>query len=296
MPIPSPNYRLVKLASGAYSVHSLAHGETFHPVAGPVAEAEALYVRQLRLRERLAAHSGEFVVWDVGLGSAANSLTVLRSTREIPASVRMVSFDATTEPLEFALQHAAALGYLEGYEAPLNDLIQAGRVGFQNGRQTVEWELRVGDFPALLAGPAGRQLPVPDAVLFDAFSPAKNPDMWAPAVFANLFRLLNPARPCALSTFSRSTLSRVTLLLAGFYVGIGHAIEGKEETTLAANSLSLLAEALPPKWLEKAKISGSAEPMWEGKYRQAPLSPESWTRLRAHPQFQAGHPSSEETA
>jgi hypothetical protein len=36
-----PAYRIVKLASGANSVHSLAHRETFHPVVGPVAEAEA---------------------------------------------------------------------------------------------------------------------------------------------------------------------------------------------------------------------------------------------------------------
>ena len=48
-----------------------------------MAEAEALYVNQLRLRERLADHAGEFVIWDVGLGAAANALTVLRATREI---------------------------------------------------------------------------------------------------------------------------------------------------------------------------------------------------------------------
>src|SRR6266699_5817559 len=58
-------YKLVKLASGLHSVHSLAHQETFHPVIGPVAEAEALYVRQLGLVERLQNHTGEFVIWDV---------------------------------------------------------------------------------------------------------------------------------------------------------------------------------------------------------------------------------------
>src|SRR5437879_153412 len=58
-------YRIVKLANGSYSIHSLAHRETFHPVIGPVAEAEALYVRQLNLPDRLRNHRGEFVVWDV---------------------------------------------------------------------------------------------------------------------------------------------------------------------------------------------------------------------------------------
>src|SRR5467141_1434174 len=62
-------YKLVKLPSGVHSVHSLAHKETFHPVIGPVAEAEALYVRQLQLRERVEKTGGEFVIWDVGLGA-----------------------------------------------------------------------------------------------------------------------------------------------------------------------------------------------------------------------------------
>ncbi len=285
-PVPS-NYRLVQLASGAHSIHSLAHRETFHPVIGPVAEAEALYVNQLRLRERLQGHAGEFVIWDVGLGAAANAVTVLRSTREIPAAIRMVSFDCTPEPLEFSLQNAAALGYFEGYEGHLRELLGAGKVCFQNGSQTVEWELHLADFPTLLTRPAARRFPRPHAILFDAFSPAKNPTMWTPQLFTNLFQLLDPARPCALPTYSRSTMMRVTLLLAGFYVGAGHATGEKEETTLAANSLALLDEPLPVKWLERARVSYSAEPMWDAVYRQAPLTEESWAKLQAHPQFRS---------
>jgi tRNA U34 5-methylaminomethyl-2-thiouridine-forming methyltransferase MnmC len=282
---PASNYRLVQLASGAHSVHSLAHRETFHPVIGPVAEAEALYVNQLRLRERLQQQTGEFVIWDVGLGAAANVLTVLRATRDILAAIRLVSFDCTPEPLEFSLQHAAELGYFGGYEAHLQELLQTRRVSFQNDRQTVEWDLHLADFPTLLTQPAAQAWPKPHAILFDAFSPAKNPHMWTPQLFTSLFNLLDPARPCALPTYSRSTMLRVTLLLAGFYVGVGHATGEKEETTLAANSLTLLTEPLPAKWLERARVSYSAEPMWEAVYRQAPLTPESWARLQAHPQF-----------
>src|SRR5512138_3821308 len=97
----TPRYRIVKLASGAHSVHSLAHAETFHPVVGPVSEAEALYVRQLKLVERLQQHPGEFVVWDVGLGAAANPLTFVRAAERVPGRLRLVSFDHTLEPLKF---------------------------------------------------------------------------------------------------------------------------------------------------------------------------------------------------
>jgi hypothetical protein len=97
---------------------------------------------------------------------------------------------------------------------------------------------------------------------------------------------LDPQRPCALPTYSRSTILRVTLLLAGFFVGVGHATGEKEETTIAANTLDLIDEPLDHAWLDRAFRSHSAEPLWTPKWRVAPLSPQSRDRLRRHPQFQ----------
>lgn len=278
-------YSLVTLANGVQSVRSHAEAETFHPVIGPAAEAEALYVRQLRLRERLAAHTGEFVIWDVGLGAAANALTVLRAMRDRPCRLRLESFDHTLEPLRFALQHAEQLGYFGGHEECVRELLATGRAHRTDGGQSLLWNVHVADFPAWLKAPAA-EVPAPHAILFDAFSPAKNPEMWTLPLFTRLFQRLDPTRPCAMPTYSRATLLRVTWLLAGFHVGVGHATGEKEETTLAANTPDLLDEPLDRKWLERARRSTSAEPLHEPKYRQAPLAPETWEKLRAHPQFQ----------
>jgi tRNA U34 5-methylaminomethyl-2-thiouridine-forming methyltransferase MnmC len=72
-------------------------------VFAAVAEAEALYVRQLRLPERLRRSSGEFVIWDVGLGAAANVLTVLRargrSTEAIVEHRFQVEFQGSVSPV-----------------------------------------------------------------------------------------------------------------------------------------------------------------------------------------------------
>jgi len=231
-------YQLVRLNNGICSVRSLADAETFHPVVGPVAEAEALYVNQLRLRERLQNHTGEFVIWDVGLGAAANALTVLRATRNLTCRIRLVSFDHTLEPLKFALKHAADLGYFGGYENHLEQFLREHRAVFHDGNQSVEWEFHLGDFPAWLSNSKfkiknSKLGCAPRAILFDAFSPAKNPAMWTLPLFTNLFQMLDPQRSCALPTYSRSTILRVTLLLA---IGL----------ILAALAIFLISAATPP--------------------------------------------------
>lgn len=281
----SGNYKLVQLTSGSWSLHSTEYGETFHPVIGPVAEAEALYLKQIKLLERLEKHEGEFIIWDIGLGAAANALTIIRAARESSAKLRVFSFDYTLEPLEFSLQRKAELGYLAGYEEQVEQLIRTHQAKFQNGIEKVDWKLHLADFPTFLKTLAAKDIPKPHVILFDAFSPARNPAMWTLPLFADLFRLLDPNRPCAMPTYSRSTMLRVTLLLAGFYVGVGHATGEKEETTVASNSLSLINEPLNRIWLEKAKRSTSAEPMREALYRQLPISTENWEALQKHPQF-----------
>ena len=281
----SPEYKLVRVASGVHSVHSVAHGETFHPVIGPVAEAEALYIRQTNLRERLAAHKGEFVIWDVGLGAAANPLTLLRAADGITASIRFISFDHTTEPLKFTLQHPAELSFIAGFEDQMRDLLKTGNSAFSHGSVRVSWDLHVADFPAFIAQSSSENLPKPHLIMFDAFSPAKNPAMWTLPLFSRLFQLLDSGRSCLLPTYSRSTLLRVTLLLAGFFVGVGHATGEKDETTIASNDPKLIQEPLDRRWLARARRSTSAEPLTSPEYRQAPLSADTLEKLSRHPQF-----------
>jgi len=284
------DYQLVTLANGQRTLFSASYGEKMHPGLGPQAEADLLYVRQLQIPERLARTSGEFVIWDIGLGAAANAIAVLRATSHIPGRLRLVSFDNSAEPLEFALKNSAALGYVSGYEERLNELLLAKKTTFTNGSLNADWQFHLGDFPAWL-GMEGRGIvPPPHAIFYDAFSPAKNPAMWTLAVFQNLYRALDSQRPCALTTYSRSTVLRATLLLAGFFVGVGHATGLKEETTIAANTLDLVREPLDHRWLARARRSHSAEPLHEPIYSRAPLSPNSTSALLAHPQFQNNPP------
>jgi len=295
------NYTLVRLRNGTFSVRSLADDETFHPGIGPVAEAEALYVRQLGLPERVRETAGDFVLWDVGLGSAANALTALTLIGQglnKPKTVRVISFDQTSDALAFALKHRTELGYIAEYETALAELVKNRFVRIQTGLLKMEWTLELGDFPAFLAERrpparpglnhsqrAGPEAGAPHAILFDPHSPKKNPAMWTAPLFANLFGAIHPEHPCALATFTRSTMARTAMLLGGFFVGVGHPSGFKEETTVAANRLELLEEPLDQRWLERAKRSDAGEPLREPIYRRVKLSSETWEKLRAHPQF-----------
>lgn len=285
--VSDADYKIVRLRNGAPAVYSASYDETMHPGLGPAAEAEALYVRQLKIRQRMQQQSEQFVVWDIGLGAGANALTLLHRTRDLSCPLRIISFDETAEPFDFALSHADQLEYFHHYQNHARDLFDRGNIEFKENDRTVSWVFKRVDFPSWCAQEAKQRTQCwqPHAIFFDAFSPARNPAMWTLPLFRNLFALLNPDRPCSLTTYSRSTMLRVTLLLAGFFVGKGVATGLKEETTVAANVLNLLDNPLDRSWLERVKRSDSAEPLAQPVYRREPLSAENFEKLQSHQQF-----------
>ena len=60
----------------------------------------------------------------------------------------------------------------------------------------------------------------------------------------------------------------------------------KEETSIATNQLALLTKPLDQKWLERVKISQSANPIRGTEQIMSPISAEDFELLKKHPQFQ----------
>ncbi len=284
-------FELVPLASGIRSLRSLANGQTFHPVVGPAAEAEAVHVAGCRLVERAnglpPGHC--LVIWDVGLGAAANALAAVRALAagyQRPEEVMLFSFDHSLGALSFAVEHAETLGYPRGFEPALRALLTTGRVDIPVGETQIFWRVISSDFPATLVHPR-RSFFAPHVVFFDPYSPAVNPEMWTLETFAALHGRTNTAHPCLLTTYTRSTSVRVALLLAGWFAGVGGATGEKDETTVAANVSTLLERPLDRRWLEKkVYASTNAAPLRAGLgYTRGPISEEDFATLRAHPQF-----------
>ena len=263
------------VASGATSVHSFEHGETFHPVVGPMAEARGLHVGESRLAGRVAGGSGPFVIWDVGLGAAANAIAVLEALSGLEAAreIELHSFDSTTAPLEFAAAHEAELGYLAEWMPAVGALLSEGTA--QAGR--VRWNFHRGDFTEFVREPTVRAV---DAILYDPYSPLVNPGMWTLEHFKRLRASLDSGRLCTLTSYSRSTSVRVALALAGFFVGLGGATGEKDQTTVAATRREFLKEPLGAEWLDRVRRSSRGAPLREAG-TPGPISPEDLAALVA---------------
>lgn len=261
-------FRLKTQRSGAMAVYDQRAGETMHPGRGPWEEANRLYVRGSGLARLLrepspktatagpdrhvdAGHSAqEVVVFDVGLGAAANALAAIACRNALATRghavrpLRLVSFENDLGALRFALAHAAELDYPLGHEPALEALIDHARWDEAPG---LTWELRLGNFSELIHEEPSRA----DIVFLDPFSPGTNPAMWSVPTLEGIFRRGRPDAAMRLVTYSTAPATHAALLLAGFYVGAGPPAKGGRPTTEADSDFDRLSAPLDLRWLRR---------------------------------------------
>jgi len=283
---------LKKLTLGDYKIHtaiegfsSILHvssGEIMHSRTPPMDEARGLYIEQSRLAERLAEITVEpLVIWDVGLGAAANAMAAILTHESIAAKgivrpLRIVSFENDLDSLRLAFKHHDRFSYLR-HGGPPAILKHAAWQSKQH--EGLEWKLIEGDFLATmhLAEP-------PDLIFYDMFSGKTCAPAWTPEAFRAV-HLACAGRDVELFTYTCSTASRVAMLAAGFNVARGRNAGDKEETTIAFTRLDKgrerQREILSAEWLKK----------WERSSAKFPASidadaHESFAQtIRSHPQF-----------
>ncbi|MDQ6764518.1 MAG: tRNA guanosine(34) transglycosylase Tgt [Verrucomicrobiota bacterium] len=296
---PRPNKKRA-LSLGAYEVHiaregfaSIRHrasGEIMHSRTAPMEEAERLYIEQSRLAERLRDLAEPLVIWDVGLGAAANAMAAIRCYEEAAETapvrpLQIISFENDLDSLKLALQLTDLFPYLR-HAGPATVL--KNNCWQSKQHPLLSWSLVRGNFlETMHAGPAA-----PDLIFFDMFSSKTCREQWTLAAFADLFATCR-GRAVELFTYTCSTSARVALLAAGFFVAKGRNAGDKEETTIAltpkawASDTRSQHELLSTQWLEKWQRSGAKFP--------AELPPDARASfeqiIRAHAQFQLAEPS-----
>ncbi len=254
-------------------------GEVMHSVNDPAIEAQALYVQQSGVVERLGqAADSPLVVWDVGLGAAANAMATIQAVESAAGSIArpllLISFENDLDSLRLALSHPRWFQHLRH---PAPPALLAQRL-WRSDQAPIEWRLLEGDFTH-----EKMAAPVPDLIYFDPFSAKTDSALWSLAAFTELAAIC-ASHPTELFTYSYSTSVRAAMLAAGFFVARGCATGPKAETTIA---LSPPAAARPhgrtllgEEWLERWGRSDARAPA--GADPQDP----SWVRaIQAHPQF-----------
>src|SRR5207248_6528387 len=135
-------------------------------------EAQRLYVEQSNLAERVRSsadgNSEPLIIWDVGLGAAANAMAAIRCYEAQAATgdvrpLRIISFENDLDSLRLAFQHTDKFTYLR-HSGPAG-IIQDG--AWQSRRHAgLSWLLLPGDFLETMADAPGP----PDLIFYDMYS------------------------------------------------------------------------------------------------------------------------------
>jgi tRNA 5-methylaminomethyl-2-thiouridine biosynthesis bifunctional protein len=192
-------------------------GDVYFSAVNGLEESRAVFLAGAGFPERFK--DGLTVVGELGFGTGLNFLALWDSfRRHAPAGARLhfvsvEGFPLTCEHAARALSAFPELAELvrsliEAWPSPHNGahrrVFEGGRVTLTLFHDEAEAALSQMDFAS-------------DAWFLDGFAPAKNPDMWSPALFEHLARLSRPGALAA--TFTVAGIVRRGLAEAGFAVG-----------------------------------------------------------------------------
>ncbi len=283
------NYEVHFAPQGFASIRQISSGEIMHSRTPPMEEAQRLYIEQSGLAARLRISAGEnsdtaapLVIWDVGLGAAANAMSAILCYEDLAVTERVrpmhvVSFENDLDPLKLAFLHNREFTYLR--HAGVGGILDAGR--WQSPRHTgLQWTLLLGDFAEKIpASPAP-----PDLIFFDMFSSKTDAELWTLGAFRKIFAACRD-RAVELFTYTCSTPVRASLLAAGFHVARGRGTVDKTDTTIALTPAALGTpprhELLAHDWLGRWTRSAAKFPADIPASEHAAFE----HAIRSHPQF-----------
>jgi queuine tRNA-ribosyltransferase len=283
------DYEVHKAWEGFASIRQISSGEIMHSRTAPMVEARELYIEQSRLAELLKISGDDdsaapLVIWDVGLGAAANAMAAI-SCYETQADIgpvrplQIISFENDLDSLRLAFRHDRDFPYLRhsGPAAILTD----GQ--WQSRRHPgLSWRIVPGNFREVMAhAPAA-----PDLIFYDMFSTKTSGDQWTGTTFRRVFEAC-AGRAAELFTYTCSTANRVALLAAGFFVARGRNAGEKLETTIALTPAAFHSpraeqrQMLSSDWLKKwdrsaAKFPDEIDPAQRSAFEKL---------IRGHEQF-----------
>ena len=204
-------------AAGDGTPYSAIFDDVYHASHGALAQARHVFLAGNDLLGENARWNGtdSFVILETGFGLGLNFLVTWQAWRESKAKGRLHFLSVEKHP--FRRDDLAALLATHAELAPLSaELLRQWppltpgfhRLHFDHGN--VSLTLLLGDAQALLPQLVARA----DAVYLDGFAPAKNPELWSPALMTAITRVCQAG--ATLATWSVAGELRRTLEQAGW--------------------------------------------------------------------------------
>lgn len=217
------------------------YGDVYHSASGALAQAEQVFLHGNGLPDRWR-QTRVFTVMETGFGIGVNFLATWSAWRDDPARSERLHFVSiekhpfARDDLRTVLDAVTANTPLATLAATLVDawpMLVPGthRIEFDGGRFTLT--LAFGDAAELLPKLWLRA----DAFYLDGFAPAKNPELWTPAVFKALARIAGDHATFA--TWSSSGDVKRALEQSGFEYRKVHGFGSKR---------AMLVGRFAPRW------------------------------------------------
>ncbi len=183
---------LINTADGSHSLFNPELNETYHSVHGAVQESRHVFVSNGFdfLRERMPA--GPVRIFEVGFGTGLNALLTLRSAREHSREVHYTAIESAPldETVWRQLNHGSVVGDADAFtrmhECPWDQEVPVD--------PAFTLLKRHGDIHSWQPLPptAGEVAHRFQVIYFDAFAPAKQPDMWTVDVLKKVVDAMSP--------------------------------------------------------------------------------------------------------
>ncbi|MDO9450809.1 MAG: FAD-dependent 5-carboxymethylaminomethyl-2-thiouridine(34) oxidoreductase MnmC [Rugosibacter sp.] len=225
---------------------SVAYDDLYHSAHGGLAQSRHVFIHGNDLPSRwqhAVQHNNPFVIAETGFGLGLNFLATWQAWQIAgqPCRLHFVSFEK--HPFSRKDLARALAGFAE-LEMLVSQLINQWpplvngfhRLHFENSQVTL----------TLIFGDAQTQLPRLvarlDALYLDGFAPAKNPELWSPALLATFTRLCHPS--ATLATWSVAGELRRTLETLGWMLARRPGFGNKREMLVGHHSAAASFESV----------------------------------------------------
>ncbi len=214
------------------SPYSTQFDDIYFDTAQGTKQSECVFIEGNNIENRLANNSGTFVIAETGFGTGLNFLLTLKIFQQLQQKnedvtnkshlhfISVEKYPLSKEQLTQSLTILPELNELSQQLIAQYPEQPAGEVTLTFLDDTVTLQLIFNDATLALSSLAVKKHPrhmaMVDAWFLDGFSPAKNPEMWQPALFQQITRLSK--EQASIATFTVSGKVKRLLISAGFRV------------------------------------------------------------------------------